>query len=75
MPERRKLEAKLQALLRELSLAQECSLHDLQNYGYELAFVRKADCGNLAVIKLDNSVMTIDESGEVNSEPDIKLRD
>lgn len=75
MPEeRRKVEAKIKQLLKELSVAQQCSLSEISHYGYTLSFVRETEEGKLAVVKLDNAVITIDEEGDIDHNSSIKLR-
>lgn len=77
MPEeRRKVEAKIKLLLKELSVAQQCSLSEISSFGYTLSFVRKTPEGKLAVVQLDNATaITIDEEGEIDHHSDIVLRD
>ena len=76
MPEeRRKIEAKIKQLFRELSLAQQCSLSEISRFGYSLSFVRRTSRGNLAVLQLDNAnTITIDEEGEIDHHAQIALR-
>ncbi|PKG82558.1 hypothetical protein CXF85_13835 [Colwellia sp. 75C3] len=76
MPEeRRKIEAKIEKLLRELTVAQQCSLSKISSYGYTLSFVRTTPDGKLAVVQLDDSAMTVDDEGEIDHHPNIKIRD
>ncbi len=74
MKDRRQVEEELQALLKKLTLAQECSLSDVSHFGYELAFVRKTPEGSLAIVQVDNQFITIDDAGEVDYHPEIKIR-
>jgi hypothetical protein len=75
MPDqRRKVEAKIKQLLRELSVAQQCSLSEISSFGYTLSFVRQTPEGKLAVVQLDDSAITIDEEGEVDHNSSIQLR-
>jgi hypothetical protein len=48
--ERRKIEEKIEKLLRELTIAQQCSLSKISSYGYTLSFVRTTPEGKLAVV-------------------------
>jgi len=76
MPEeRRKIEAKIKQLLKELSVAQQCSLSEISHFGYTLSFVRKTPDGKLAVVQLGDSAITIDEEGEIDHHSSIKVRD
>lgn len=72
---RKNIELKIQELLDELTLAQKLSLNDVGQFGYHLAFVRNMPEGKLAIVALDESIISIDEEGEVDSEPNITLRD
>jgi len=76
MPEeRRKVEAKIKRLLKELSVAQQCSISEISHYGYTLSFVRQTPDGKLAVVQMDDSSITIDEEGEIDHNAQIKIRD
>lgn len=72
--ERRKVEAKIKQLLKELSIAQQCSLSEMSRYGYTLSFVRKTPEGKLAVVQMGDSAITIDEEGELDHNSTIKIR-
>ena len=75
MPEeRRKIEAKIKRLLKELTIAQQCSLSEISNFGYTLSFVRQTSEGKLAVVQLNDTAITIDEEGEVDHNSSIKVR-
>jgi hypothetical protein len=69
------VEIKIKQLLKELSVAQQCSLSEISSFGYTLSFVRKTPEGRLAVVQLDNGAITVDEEGEIDHNPDIKIRD
>jgi len=76
MPEeRRKVEAKIKKLLKELSVAQQCSLSEISHFGYTLSFVRETPEGKLAVVQLGDAAITIDEEGEIDHNSGIKVRD
>ena len=75
MPEeRRKVEAKIKQLLKELSVAQQCSLSEISHFGYTLSFVRTTPEGKLAVVQMDDKAITIDEEGEIDHNSSIKIR-
>ncbi len=75
MPEERgKVEAKIKQLLKELSVAQQCSLSEISHYGYTLSFIRQTPDGKLAVVQMDNAAITIDEDGEIDHNSIIKIR-
>lgn len=76
MPDKRSnVEKKIKQLLKELSVAQQCSLSEISSFGYTLSFVRKTPEGKLAVVQLDNGAITIDEEGEIDHNSGIKIRD
>ena len=71
---RQNIERKIHELLNELSLAQKISLNDVGQFGYQLAFIRNMPEGKTAIVTLDDSIISIGEDGEVDNNPDIKLR-
>ncbi|MGL1956781.1 MAG: hypothetical protein OCD00_05630 [Colwellia sp.] len=73
--ERRHVQAKIQQLLKELTVAQQCSLSEISNFGYSLSFVRTTSDGKLAVVKLDNGAITVDDQGEIDHNPQITIRE
>ncbi len=73
--ERRKVEARIKKLLKELSVAQQCSLSEISHFGYTLSFVRQTPEGKLAVVQLGDASITIDEEGEIDHNSTIKIRD
>jgi len=73
--ERRKVEARIKRLLKELSVAQQCSLSEISHFGYTLSFVRQTPEGKLAVVQLGDAAITIDEEGEIDHNSSIKIRD
>ena len=75
MPEeRRRLEAKIEKLLKELTVAQQCSLSEISSFGYTLSFVRSTADGKVAVVQLDDGAITINDEGEIDHHPIIKIR-
>ena len=77
MPEERRkveVEAKIKKMLKELSVAQQCSLSEISSFGYTLSFVRETPEGKLAVVQLNDTAITIDEEGEVEHNSSIELR-
>ena len=59
----------------KLSLAQKFSASSLGKFGYELAFVRHEKGRNIAVLTCASDVAVITEDGEINTAPDIRIRD
>jgi len=72
--ERRRLEAKIEKLLKELTVAQQCSLSEISSFGYTLSFVRSTADGKVAVVQLDDGAITINDEGEIDHHPNIKIR-
>ncbi|MFT7007962.1 MAG: hypothetical protein ACJAXJ_002501 [Colwellia sp.] len=59
----------------KLSLAQKFSASSLGKFGYEIAFIRKEQGQNIAVLTCDSGVAVITEDGDINTNPDIQIRD
>ncbi len=59
----------------KLTLAQRFSATSLTKYGYELLFIRNSCGGSTAVMVLQNGTpATISEDGDINTTPDIHIR-
>lgn len=58
----------------KLSLAQKFAASSLTQFGYDLAYIREQQDGNIAVLLCDNNTATISADGEINTAPAIKLR-
>ena len=72
--DRRKVEAKLQELLKELTLAQRVSLSELNHYGFNLSFVRKTPEGKLFIVEVNENILIIDEQGQIDNHSVVKIR-
>jgi len=59
----------------KLSLAQKFSASSLGKFGYEVAFVRNEEGHSLAVLTCSSGVAVITEDGDINTSPNIKIRD
>lgn len=59
----------------KLTLAQKFSASSLGKFGYELSFVRKEQGQNIAVLTCDSGIAVITEDGDINTSPDIRIRD
>lgn len=57
-----------------LSDEQRIAMYDLNNFGYDLAFVRTTSHGKLAILTQGDSVATIDHFGDIEVNPEIILR-
>lgn len=58
----------------KLSLAQKFSASSLGKFGYELEFVRNENGHSLAVLSCNGGLAVISEDGDINTNPDIVLR-
>lgn len=75
MLERRQVAPEHSTWWNKLSLAQKFSASSLGKFGYELAFVRKEQGRSLAVLTCSSGVAVITEDGDINTSPNIHIRD
>jgi len=75
MLERRQTPPEHSIWWKKLSLAQKFSASSLGKFGYELSFVRNEQGRNLAVLRCDTGVAVITEDGDINTSPNIHIRD
>ncbi|WP_114325428.1 hypothetical protein [Candidatus Colwellia aromaticivorans] len=75
MEERRQTSPEHSALWDKLSLAQKFSASSLGKFGYELVFVRNEQGRNVAVLTCASGVAVITEDGDINTSPNIRIRD
>jgi len=62
-------------LWERLSLSQKFSTSSLNQFGYDLAFIRNANSdGSIAILLCGDSVATVASDGDINSNPDIIIR-
>ncbi len=59
----------------KLSLAQKFSASSLGKFGYELSFVRSDQGHNLAVLTCGKGIAIITEDGNINTSPNVNVRD
>ena len=74
LSERRYADKCRTSVLHQLSITQKCSVNNLSQYGYQLEFSRETDCGNIAVLTCNGNIATVDESGDINTSPNIDIR-
>ncbi len=72
--ERRHYSAEKSALWDRLSIMQKFSATSLNQFGYDLAFVRKAQSGHLAIMLCNDNVATVDSDGEIDTAANIVIR-
>lgn len=58
----------------KLSLAQKFAASSLNQFGYELTFIRNNHTESLAVLLCNTKSATINEHGEINTSPSIIIR-
>jgi len=61
-------------LYSQLNAAQQAAVSSLSHFGYELSYIRIHESGDIAILKVGEQVATIDEEGNVDPEPNIKIR-
>jgi len=59
----------------KLSLAQKFSASSLGKFGYELTFVRNQNGRSLAVLICNGGTAVITEDGDIDTSPDLYVRD
>lgn len=75
MVERRQRAPEQSVWWNKLSLAQKFSASSLGKFGYELSFVRNDEGHSLAVLTCDSGVAVITEDGDINTSPNVQIRD
>ncbi|WP_448565728.1 hypothetical protein [Thalassotalea ganghwensis] len=73
--ERRHYTPEQATLWDKLSLAQKFAASSLTQFGYDLAFIRNSSAGSLAVLLCESNCATITDDGEINTNPEITIRD
>lgn len=58
-----------------LSMDQKFGVYQLSKFGFELAFIRNLASGPLAVVRRNRDYATVDQTGDVDLQPQIKIRD
>ncbi len=71
---RAELSENLDVLWESLTLAQKFSASSLTQFGYELIFIRDDNISSVAVLMCNENIATISKVGEINTAPNIKLR-
>jgi len=74
MVERRHTRSSRNVLLNRLSMSQKCAVNNLTQYGYQYAFSRATDAGQLAILTCGNNIATVDEQGDIDTTPEIEIR-
>lgn len=72
--ERRHIDRSTHTFWDDLNLAQKFAVSELHRFGYDLLCVRHFTDGNLALLKSGSYLAAIDRDGQVNTEPNVKIR-
>lgn len=72
--ERRHTQLTSDDLWGRLSLSQQFSTTSLNQYGYELAFIRGTQEGPLAILLCNGKAATVNSHGEIDTAPAIHIR-
>lgn len=72
--ERRNYTPEQSSLWDKLTLAQKFAASSLSQFGYELAFIRSGQIGNVAIMLCDGNAATIVDDGEIDTSPNIYIR-
>lgn len=57
-----------------LSLAQKFAASSLTQFGYDLTYIRDSNSGSLAILLCNNIAATISIEGEIDTSPNIIIR-
>lgn len=72
--ERRQQSVAVESLWGKLSLAQKFAASSLAQFGYDLAYIRNSNTGNLAILLCNGNPATINDEGDIDTSPDIVIR-
>lgn len=62
-------------LWKELTLAQKFATSSLTQFGYILNFIRDFHDSRVAVLSCNDNIAVITKGGEINTHPNIQIRD
>lgn len=72
--ERRQRDMAPENLWGKLSLAQKFAASSLSQFGYDLSYIRNSKAGSLAILLCNDNAATISSEGEIDTSPDIIIR-
>lgn len=72
--ERRGTAAPNEKIWHELTAEQKMAFYRLQGYGYRLLFIRKVYNESLAIVAQNQQLAAIDSEGNIDLDPQIKIR-
>ncbi|PKG81376.1 hypothetical protein CXF85_18045 [Colwellia sp. 75C3] len=62
------------ALWNQLTIPQQFASASLNNFGYDLAYIRDSNINPMAILLCDSKVAVIDADGDINTDPSITIR-
>ncbi|MCW8832884.1 MAG: hypothetical protein OQK09_10090 [Colwellia sp.] len=72
--ERRQRNVVPENLWGKLSLAQKFAASSLTQFGYDLSYIRDSQAGSMAILLCNGNAATISCEGEIDTSPDIMIR-
>lgn len=72
--ERRQQSVVVATLWEKLSLEQKFAASSLTQFGYDLTYIRNSNKGNLAILLCNGLAATISSEGEIDTSPEIVIR-
>lgn len=72
--ERRHYTPEQAALWDKLTLAQKFAASSLNQFGYDLSFIRNSKVGCLAILICEGKAATVTSDGEIDTSPQITIR-
>jgi len=73
--ERRQHNLTSETLWNKLSLAQKFAASSLTQFGYDLTYIRHYKTGSLAILLCNDNAATISSEGEIDTSPNVIIRD
>lgn len=62
------------SLWNQLTTPQQFASSSLNNFGYDLAYVRDSNTSPMAILLCDSKVAVINAEGDINTDPSITIR-
>ena len=72
--ERRHAEQDISNLWDKLTLAQKFAASSLLQFGYHLKYLRNSQQGTTAILLCETNIATISSAGEIDTSPNINIR-
>jgi len=72
--ERRHSSPSKSTLWNQLTTPQQFASSSLNNFGYDLAYIRDCHLSPMAILLCDNKVAVINADGDINTNPNITIR-